>query len=453
MRKRILAAVLAFSALIFTACGNGEEEVPTESAGTNVTVEEAARRDIEATAVYTGELTTNERASVTSKVSAKVIAINCDVGDYVTKGQVLLSLDSSDYEYQLKQAQASYRQAQAGYTQAEAGYKQAEAGVNSASVSYNNVKNGASEQSMAQLEQALSSATIAYNDAKTNYDRQKQLYDMGAISLAAFESAKSAYENATLARDSAQKNYDLAKDVLLPGNEESAQSGVDTANAALDTARAAMSSAGAAMEAARLAETQARDSIANTKITAPISGYISSKSVTLGQFASPGYELFSISAAGDLEAQIQVTESVVPYVKVGGEALVSIDAAGKKNLKGTVTVVNPVKNAQSGMYTVRVSVPNTDDTLKIGMFADITLITSESAENVVSVPANAILQEGEEYYVYVANNMAAEKRKIETGASDGEYTEIKSGVEEGEIIVVDGKEYLSETNNLINIVQ
>ncbi len=455
MKKFIsIALSFALASILLTGCGETTEEEPTENAAaTNVTVAEVQKRDISSTASYTGELTAKDRASVTSKVSAKVMSVSADIGDKVSKGAVLVVLDASDYEYQLKQAQASYSQAQAALKQAQAGLNSAQAGLNSAQVSYNNVKNGSSAQAQAQLEQVLSQAKIAYNDAKTNYDRQKQLYDMGAISLVTFESAQTALENATLALETAQKNYDLNKEVLTPGNEEAAKKGVETAEASVANAKAAVESAQAACNAASLSAEQARTNIANTKITAPISGYISAKNVSVGQFASPGVEMFSVSDTSSLEAQIQVTESVVPYLSMGGEAEISIDASGIKDLKGEITVINPVKNAQTGMYTVRVSVPNSDDKLKVGMFADVVLLTDRSAKNVSAVPAKAVLQENEGYYVYVAKGTEAEKREVVTGVSDGEYTEIQSGLTEGEKVVVDGKEYLSETNRAINIVE
>ncbi len=455
MKKFIsIALSLALTSILLTGCGETTKEEPTENAAaTNVTVAEVQKRDISSTASYTGELTAKDRASVTSKVSAKVTTVSAEIGDKVSKGAVLAVLDASDYEYQLKQAQASYSQAQAALKQAQAGLNSAQAGLNSAQVSYNNVKNGSSAQAQAQLEQVLSQAKIAYNDAKTNYDRQKQLYDMGAISLVTFEGAQTALENAQLALDTAQKNYDLNKEVLTPGNEEAAKKGVETAEAAVANAKAAVESAQAACNAASLSAEQARTNIANTRITAPISGYISAKNVSVGQFASPGVEMFSVSDTSSLEAQIQVTESIVPYLSLGGEAGISIDASGIKDLKGEITVINPVKNAQTGMYTVRVSVPNSDDKLKVGMFADVVLMTDRSAKNVAAVPAKAVLQEDEGYFVYVANGTEAEKREIVPGVSDGEYTEVKSGLDEGEKVVVDGKEYLSETNRAINIVE
>jgi RND family efflux transporter MFP subunit len=480
--EKILAVVLSVGIIgaSLSGCGKSEETEATEAEGTNVTVETVAKRSIEKSVLYTGELKTSDNAVVTSKVSAKIKSVKADIGDFVKKGDVLLELDSSDYEYALRQAQANYNQAVAACTQAEASYAQveasqktaelsvssAEAGVSSAESGYNTVTNGTNEQTTAQLKQALSAATIAYNDAKNNYDRQEQLYNMGAISLVAFESAKSALDNASLALETAKKNYDLGVNVLTVGNAESAESGVKTAQigveqakasveqakASLKSAQAAKKTAQAAKEAAELAVEQAKDNISNTKITAPISGYVSLKTVSLGQIASPGVTLFEINAADNLEAEIQVTESVVAHVSVGDKAYIDISSSNISKLEGYVSVVNPVKNA-SGMYTVRVSVPNDDEKLRVGMFADITLITDESVDDSLSLPATSLLQDDDGYYVYVVSGNTAEKRRVETGVTDGEYTLVTKGVQEGEKVVVEGKEYLSETNNIVNVVE
>ncbi|MCD8048221.1 MAG: efflux RND transporter periplasmic adaptor subunit [Clostridia bacterium] len=469
MNKKIVAVIMSFSlaAACLTGCGSGEETEQSDTANaTNVTIAAVETRNISSTASYTGELMTSDTASVTSKVSAKITSINCEVGDYVKAGDALIVLDSSDYEYQLKSAQATkeqadaaYKQAEASVTSAEAGVASAEAALNSAQVAYNNVANGSNAQTQSQLETQLASAQIAYNDAKTNYDRQEQLYNMGAISLSAFESAQTALETAKLNLDSAQTAYDLNSNVLSSGNEESAQKSVETAEASVNTAKAqlesaqaALTSAKASQNAAQVAISQAQTSIANTKVTAPISGYISAKNVTLGQYASTGVSLLTITGIGELEAEIQVTEAVVPYLSVGGEALITVSSAALDTVEGAITVINPVKNSQ-GMYTVRVSVPNDDDTLKVGMFADVVLVTDQSESEALAVPANSILQESGEYYVYVASGSFAEKRSVVTGVSDGEYTQIVSGLSAGENVVVSGKEYLSEENNMINIVE
>ncbi len=422
--KKILSLICVAALCVSVAAGCNDANVTeaTDSYGINVTTSQAVVGDIDTTATYTGSLTTDDFAFVTSKVSAKVKTINAEIGDWVNKGQVLVVLDSSDYEYQLSQAEASYAQAEAAY--------------NSALTAQSNV-GGAAEQSKAQLEQALNSAKLAYDNAKTNFDRQKQLYDMGAISLAAYENAKMTLDNARLAYESAQKNYDIMTNVITPGNHSSAQSGVETAQAAKNVAS--------------LAVNQARENIANTRITAPISGYVSQKNVANGQFASAGMTLFTISDSSDLQAEISVTEAVIPYVKVGSRALVNVTSANL-SVECEVSVVNPVKDSMTGMYTVRIAVPNEDDSLKIGMFADITLYTEQSAKNVICIPADAIMQEGDEYYVYVAEGDKAVKKVVKVGVTNGETTEITEGLQLGEAVICEGKEYLSEKNNLINVV-
>ena len=435
MNKRILCAVIAGVMCASLATGCNEKDVDTnkdketaekieETAGTNVTVEEAQLRNVENKATYTGSLITNNFAYVTSKVSAKVKDINAEIGDWVNEGDVLIKLDSTDYEYQLSQAKASYAQAEAAY--------------NSALTALNNV-GGASEQSKVQLEQAVASAKLAYDNAKTNLDRQTELYNMGAISLATYEGAQIQCENARLAYESAKKNLEIVTGVIVPGNEDSAKSGVETAKAA--------------MNAASLAISQAQSNIENTTITAPISGYVSAKNIAAGQFAAAGNPLFTVSNSENLEVEINVTEAVIPYVSVGGKAVVSVSSATAEKLEGVVTVVNPVKDQMTGMYAVRVSVPNEGLNLKIGMIADVTLVTSKSIENAVSIPEKAILQAGEEYYVFVVNDEKAEKRVITLGVTDGEYRQVTEGIEEGDLVVVEGKEYLSEKNNLVNIVE
>lgn len=425
MKKRVLSLTLslALALALFAGCTGGEETKETEAAGVNVTVEQVVMSSVETTATYTGSLTTDNYAYVTSKVSAKIKTINAEIGDWVNKGAVLAVLDSSDYEYQLSQAEASYKQAEAAY--------------NSAVTSMNNV-GGSTQQSKVQLEQALNSALLAYNNAKTNFERQKELYEMGAISLAAYENAEIALENARLAYESTKENYDIVMNVITPGTENSAKSGVETARAA--------------MEAASLAVNQAKENIANTRITAPISGYISANNAVLGSFATAGGPLFVISDSTDLEAEISVTEAVIPHVQVGGKALVEINSANVKT-EGVVSVVNPVKNAQTGMYTVRVSVPNDKENLKIGMFADITLYTSQSVEEALCIPATAIMQDGNEYYVYTVTGNTAQKKIVTIGVSDGVSTQITEGLQLGEAVVCDGKEYISEKNNIVNIVE
>lgn len=409
MRK--LTATLLTMVIMVSVCAcskDKKQEVDNELTATNVTAYTTSVREVAQSVAYTGELKASETASVTCMASAKITNVLADVGDYVTAGTQLLSLDTQMLRLQYEQAQAAYNQALAAY---------------------NSTSGGATQQQVLGVEQSLSAAKINYNTVLENYQREKALFEIGATTELSLTNAKTALDNAQLNLDTAQKNYDLTVNVVTP--ETSA-----TAKAAVDSAKAAVS----------LAQTN----LNNAVVTAPISGYIASKNVNKGQMASPGVELFSIKNTGCFNAEISVTESVIPSVKVGTPATVSVKSAGLSDIEASVSLVNPTKNAQTGLYTVQVTVANTSDSLKEGMFADICLKT-EVSQSAVAVPAEAIMQEGDTLYVYVITDNTAEKRIVDAGVSDGTFTEIKSGLSENEKIAVSGKEYISEANNKVKI--
>ena len=409
MRKLISALLIIIMAFTASACGKSENtDAKSEASATNVTAYTAIKKDISQDITYTGELKAGETASVTCMASAKIVNVLAEVGDYVTKGTALATLDTQQLRLQYEQAKAAYNQALA---------------------SFNSTTGGATEQQKLSLEQSLSSAKIAYNTALDNYNREKSLFDIGATSELSLTNAKNALDNAKLALDTAQKNYDLTISIVTPETSEVAKAAVDSAKAAV-----------------ALAQTN----LNNASVIAPISGYVASRNINKGQVASPGVELFSIKNTSSFNAEISVTESVISSVKVGTPALVSVKSAGLSELLASVSVVNPTKNPQTGLYTVRVTVESVSDSLKEGMFADICLKTEEK-EQVICVPLEAIMQENEEFYVYVISGDTAEKRLVETGISDTEFTEILSGVNENEQIVVSGKEYISENNNQVKI--
>lgn len=439
--KKLTASALAVVLLIaMTGCGKDKKTAApdTEATAVNVTAFEAEEQTIENNVTYTGEIKASEFTSVSAKVSGQAKVVYCEVGDYVNAGDVLLQIDDTDYRTQYNQAVAARNQAQAAYAQANASYEGAVA-------SYNSVINGSAQQTKLQLQSALDAAKIEFDNAKINYENQKVLYESGAVSKSVYDAAVTRYENAQLNYNTAKSNYDLTVDVILEESKTNAQSGVNSAEAGKNSAQAALNSANVAVDAAQ-------NSLSNTIVRAPISGYIASRNANKGQMVSPGAELFSIKATDSVEAQINVTESIIPSVTVGTKAAVAVKSAGAE-IEGTVTTVSPTKNAQTGMYQVSIAIDNSDGTLKDGMFADITLTLSDSVDALV-VPSESILEDEDgTKYIYTANKNTAKRVDVEIGIITDEYTEIVSGIEKGDKVIVSGKEYLSDKNNKIKIVE
>lgn len=398
MKKTIsFLLTICLSIFILAGCNNSDTDKNNTSA-VNVTVHKVTKNDINSEVSYTGEIKALEESDVAPKVSATIMELNYDIGDYVEAGDVLAVLDDTDYRLSYNQTLAAYNSAVSSLTQMKT-----------------------------QLETAISSAQMEYNSALDNYNRQKVLFDAGAISKVTFESAETRLKNAELNLNSAKTNYNTT----VGSNQASSQAAVDSAKAALDIAS---------------------NSLNNTRIVSPISGYVANRNGNVGQIASAGSPMFSIKNSEVVNIEISVTESVIPYITTDTKAIINVETANAKKIEGLVSAVNTVKSPQTGMYTVRIKVDNKDENLKIGMMADVVLHT-QTSENALIIPNDAIMQDDDGYYVYVVNKNIAEKRVIKIGVSNNDFTEIKSGLKENEVVVVSGKEYISDKNNTVNIVE
>ena len=431
MNRKFTAILVTICMCALCSC-SGKDNPKPASTGVNVTVFETGADSIEATVTYSGTLSASESVSVVSKVNAKAESVSVKEGDYVSAGDVLARLDATDIRLSYEQALAAYESALAGY---------------------NSVVNSSSKQQKSQANQALVNAQTAYDQAKANYDREKTLYEnASSLKLAeqAQNDAQAAYERTKQLFDmggASQLELDSAHSALVNA-QENFKTVSATSSAAFDAAKTAL--ANASVNSARAALNIAQNTLSNTTITAPISGYVAVCNVSEGQMTAAGSVAFDIRNTSMVDAEINVTESVIPLIEVGTKALISVASANIENLEGAVTLVNPVKNDMTGLYTVKVSIDNADSAIKAGMLADITLTTA-SLDGIIKIPSKALINQGEDYYVYVADGNVGKKVKVTTGVSDDEYTEITKGLSKGDKVIVDGKDYLSETNNEINI--
>ena len=514
MLKKVICCITAIS-FIITAYGCGRKTNDGDksaASGVNVSIYTASLRDMSNKVTYTGEIKAAQSVSVSAKVNAKVIRVYVKEGDFVVEGQELAAFDATDIQLAYNQAKASYNSALANYNmtrnstnkrntaQAKQNLQSAQNAYDSAQRNYNRELELYKQNSSVILaEQSYKDAADAYeraknlydNDisitasknqyqtAKDSFDRYSELYLQGAISQVEYDNAKANMENAKAGFESAELNNKAALDGAysamvsaeenLKRTKTTASASLDAAKTALDNAKTSLESAKenisltsvsnsesiktaqAAVDSAKAALSIAENNLNNTTVKAPISGYIAFVNMNEGQMISAGMEIFSIKNSNNVDAEIKVTESVIPDISVGTKAYVSIKSAHIEDIEGTVTLVNPVKDERTGMYNVKITISNESNRINVGMFADIDLMT-KSQKNAVSIPADAVMQSGEELYVFVADDNTAHKKTIITGIEDDEYIQILSGLSVDDKVIVSGKEYISETNNEINIV-
>ena len=103
---------------------------------------------------------------------------------------------------------------------------------------------------------------------------------------------------------------------------------------------------------------------------------------------------------------------------------------------------NKSPDASTGLYEVKISLEETEKSLRSGEYAEIEFITDE--REALTVPRKSVIRVGGEYVVYSIKDGYAQQKKVEIGSIQGDRIEVKSGIALGEEVVVRGQNYLSD---------
>ena len=122
------------------------------------------------------------------------------------------------------------------------------------------------------------------------------------------------------------------------------------------------------MEQAKIALDLAKKQLSDATIRAPISGIISRRNVELGGMAAPQAPVFEIIDIDTVKARVSIIESDLYKIKLGAEAMVSVDAL-QEPVRGEVTLISPILDRMNRTTTVEISIDNRDHKMKPGMFA------------------------------------------------------------------------------------
>ena len=128
-----------------------------------------------------------------------------------------------------------------------------------------------------------------------------------------------------------------------------------------------------------------------------------------------------------LRIRIDIPEQAIPEVRVGQSVSITTSAWPDKNFSGRVARIAPNVSATSRTLTVEAEIENSSGALKPGQFATVRIL-QERAEPAVLIPARAVVTEAGVSRVYVIKDGRAEQRLVQTGQTEGDLIEIKSGV-------------------------
>ena len=462
------------------------------------------RRDVTNTLSGTGTLNPANTYTVKSLVDGKVLTGTIEEGNIVEESNVLYTIDSSDASTNFEKAEIAMQQAQRSYDKVvDRQYVRAEVAgvVSSLKVTKGDEVTSGQEvavirdssrmlltlefpaadaanfsvgQSAAvtldgtfeQLDGTVTSVsgtdalsagnlltrtvTITVKNAgglTTAQAATASINGVSSIGSATFayqaERTLTAQASGTVTSINVQEGSDVAKDDIILG-----LSGDDLTES--------IQSASESLRSAEISMQNLQDAMNNYTVTAPISGTIIEKDAKVGDAVKAGDTLCIVYDLSYLEMSINVDELQISSISVGQQVQITADAVPDKTYVGTVTRVSMKGTANGGTttYTVTIRIDDTDG-LRPGMNANAEIVVAE-AKNALVVPNAAVVRgsyvlvtkdspsaanadttmEAPEGFVYVP---------VKTGVSDDDYTQIVSGIQEGDTIGYDPSSVSSDS--------
>jgi RND family efflux transporter MFP subunit len=194
----------------------------------------------------------------------------------------------------------------------------------------------------------------------------------------------------------------------------------------------------------------ARRQLSDTKITTPISGIITARYVNVGNMVMGAPQATVIANVVDisrLKVKVSVAEKDVIRLKVGEKVDVTTDVFPNDVFTGSIFSISS-KGDEGHTYPVEVVLKNSKQQLKAGMFGRV-MFTPKIAGNNIVIPRECIIGSVKDAKLYVINNNIAKLRPVVTGKDLGTDIEILDGLQEGEQVVVNGQNNLSDNAPVI----
>jgi len=191
--------------------------------------------------------------------------------------------------------------------------------------------------------------------------------------------------------------------------------------------------------------TQQLDEIASSakpQIELPIysnvSGIVTERKVTQGQYVNAGEVLFTITDLSTIWVKADVYQPDLPSVRTGQSVEITSDSLPGARLHGRVGFLDTSINPQTRTASARIEVPNPSMRLRPGMFVQVKF-AAPAGHDVLAIPRSAVLDTGMRKFVYVAKgNGEFEGRQVQLGPAGTDYYPVLTGLKEGERIVSQG---------------
>lgn len=379
----IIAGILLITIVVMMKNCSGDKSL-------SVTTEKATKRNIIQSVSANGKIQPEVELKISSDVSGEIVELLVKEGDQVKKGDLLCKINPLIYESNMTRMVATLNGSKANLANAKARLEQIKA---------------------------------AFVNAEASYNRNKKLFDQGAISQSDFDAAKAAYEGAKADVKGAEDNVD-ASDFNVKSTEASLK--------------------------------EATDNLAKTNIYSPVNGTVSKLNKekgerVVGTAQMEGTEIMRLANLNEMEVSVDVNENDIVRVHNGDTSLIEVDAYLDRKFKGIVTEIansantNGVTAEQVTNFVVKIRILQEsyadlmaenkgNSPFRPGMSATVDIQTKK-ADNVISVPIQSVTTR--------ADSTDFKKQMKEKEQSEGEDNE--------DIVVMDEKNKSKEQEKMIKV--
>ena len=402
----LAAGVWAWQASVGVGGRHGADMAAHVQPGPPVFPIEAApvvREPLAGTVTYTGSVAAFSEEDIYPRVTGRIVEMSVYPGDAVRAGQVVARLDDVELSSRVLEAEGMAATARANRAQMEADLVAARHGV-------------------VQMEKELAMVEAELGYARGVAARSERLVGVGAISRQEYENDRSMAAALEAKREAAQARLEQARAM-----EASAMKKLEAAAAMIAQSAAALRTA-----------TVVRDYVT---IEAPSQGYVVKRLVAPGVLVQPGMAILKIARIDRVRLQANVGERDLAGIRVGAPVVVRSLAADQAALRARVTSVFPFVDQGPRTAVVEALVENPTRRLLPGQYVAMTIVIGERP-GALTMPRAAVARLGGASTVWVARDGLAERREVVTGLENADRVEIRSGLAEGERVVVRGREGL-----------
>jgi RND family efflux transporter MFP subunit len=356
--------------------GKAPAEQPRAAAVVAVT-----RGNLASSLTVAGQFQPYQQVDLHAKVSGYIRWIKVDIGDRVREGEVLALLEVPELQNQVEGAQAEVRHSQSDITRAQSEVVSAESTYSALHAEYTRLEEASKERPGLIAEQEL-------DDAR-------------------------------------------AKD-----QEAAAQVGV---------AKASLNSMQEQLGVSRASRSRLETMSGYEQIIAPFTGVVTKRFADTGTLIQAGQDnntatlpVVQVAESDLLRLRMPVPESDVPYIQVGGNVQVKVNATGRI-FTGKIIRFSRALDTNTRTMLTEVDVPNHDLSLNPGMYAETTIQLLQKNDALI-LPAQAVVQSGDQSYVLVVDATDhVEKRNVTLGIQTSNRVEITSGLQAGDKVIAAGQ--------------